>query len=147
MASDEVRYTTGQVWDAVVTATGGFRPHIDCIRIEGEAYITEVKVCYTKNLTRVDCDGIKAVKGQTGDMMGTCLRYTSLNPVYGNHRTLLSLVLHGFISGIPKASSTRPRPRRAPRRSSCAARGAWWRAWCAACWGRARRCSGRDTTS
>ena len=88
VASDEVLYTTGQVWDAVVTATGGFRPHIDCIRIEGEAYITEVKVCYTKNLTRVDCDGIKAVKGQTGDMMGTCLRYTSLNPVYGNHRAV-----------------------------------------------------------
>ena len=84
VASDEVRYTTGQVWDAVVTATGGFRPHIDCIRVEGEAYITEVKVCYTKNLTRVDCDGIKAVKGQTGDMMGTCLRYTSLNLVHGN---------------------------------------------------------------
>ena len=32
----------------------------------------QIKICYSKNFTRVNCDGIKSTKG--GDMMGKCLR-------------------------------------------------------------------------
>jgi len=66
-----------KVWDAVMNGTGGFRPHVDCIRIENKAYLSEIKVCYSKNFTRVNCDGIKAIGGSSGDMMGKCLRYDS----------------------------------------------------------------------
>ena len=75
--SDSVQYNTKQVWDAVVTGTGGYRPHIDCIKVEGEAYITEIKVCYDKSLKRVNCDNIVSLtRADTSpdNMMGTCLR-------------------------------------------------------------------------
>jgi len=69
------RYTTKEVWDAVVEGAGT-RPHIDCEKINGEVYIKEVKVCYSKQLERVDCDGIKS-SGEAAAMMGTCLRWPS----------------------------------------------------------------------
>ena len=71
--SDDVHYNTKQVWDAVVDGTGGFRPHIDCIKVDGQAFISEIKVCYDKNLQRTNCDGIVSFK-MANDMMGTCLR-------------------------------------------------------------------------
>jgi ribonuclease T2 len=72
--SDERRYTMKTVWDAVVMGAGT-RPHIDCQKIDGQVYIKEVKVCYSKQLERVDCDGIKSAgEGELG-MLGTCLRW------------------------------------------------------------------------
>jgi len=75
--SDDASYSMETVWDAVLNGTKGYRPHIDCKSIDGKAFINEIKVCYTKNFTRVNCDGIKATEG--GDMMGTCLRYDSFS--------------------------------------------------------------------
>lgn len=70
-------YILEKVWDAVMNGTGGKRPHIDCVKIDGQAFISEIKVCYNKNFTRVSCDGIKSSEG--GDMMGKCLRYDSFS--------------------------------------------------------------------
>lgn len=67
------RYTMASVWNAVVSRAGT-RPHIDCDKIDGDIYIKEIKVCYDKSLTRIDCDGIKS-NGEKQTMMGTCLRY------------------------------------------------------------------------
>jgi len=75
--SSDTKYSMETAWDAVMNGTGGVRPHIDCISIDGQAYISEIKVCYTKNFTRINCDGIKGTKG--GDMMGKCLRYDSFS--------------------------------------------------------------------
>ena len=84
------------VWQAVL-AGAGTRPHIDCEKIDGQVYIKEVslkqigsigklviiatiqvKVCYNKNLVRVDCDGIKghgtSRQVEKKKMMGTCTR-------------------------------------------------------------------------
>ena len=84
------------VWQAVL-AGAGTRPHIDCEKIDGQVYIKEVspkqigstvklvitainqvKVCYNKNLARVDCDGIKghgtSRQVEKQKMMGTCTR-------------------------------------------------------------------------
>lgn len=72
--SDSKRYPMSAVWDAVV-AGAGTRPHVDCQKIQGEVYIKEIKVCYDKSLTRVDCDGIKGTGGEEKAMMGTCLRW------------------------------------------------------------------------
>ena len=72
---DTKKYNTRQVWEAVL-AGSGHRPHIDCKKVDGEAYITEIKVCYDKNLNRVDCDRIVSPPTAYADnMMGTCLRY------------------------------------------------------------------------
>ena len=89
--SDTEIYQTSDVWDAVMKGNGGYRPQIECLNIHGQAYITEVralqsfsskrmfqlvqvKVCYDKNMTRVDCDGIVASKQVKSDMLGSCLR-------------------------------------------------------------------------
>ena len=85
------------MWQAVL-AGAGTRPHIDCEKIDGQVYIKEVspkqissklgklviiatiqvKVCYNKNLGRVDCDGIKghgtSRQVEKQKMMGTCTR-------------------------------------------------------------------------
>jgi len=76
--SDNHRQPLKAVWQAVL-AGAGTRPHIDCEKIDGQVYIKEVKVCYNKNLARVDCDGIKGF-GSTEEvdrqnMMGTCTRW------------------------------------------------------------------------
>jgi len=68
---DTALYETRQVWQAVLQGTGGFKPHIDCTKVEGQVLISEIKLCYNKDLNRVNCDGI--VKGSE-DMAGKCLR-------------------------------------------------------------------------
>ena len=68
---DKRLYETRQVWEAVLMGTGGFRPHIDCEKVGDSALISEIKVCYNKNLTRTHCDGII---GDKSDMAGKCLR-------------------------------------------------------------------------
>jgi len=75
--TNDETYDIGKVWNAVLKGTGGKRPHIDCVKIDGQAYISEIKICYSKNFTRVDCDGIKSSEG--GDMLGKCLRYSSFS--------------------------------------------------------------------
>jgi len=83
--SDTQRYSMESIWNAVLLGAGT-RPHVDCDKIDGDVYIKEIKLCYDKNLTRVDCDGIKARFGDSeadgleeseadANMMGTCLRY------------------------------------------------------------------------
>jgi len=76
--SDTRRQSLAGVWQAVLAAAGT-RPHIDCEKIDGQVYIKEVKVCYNKNLTRVDCDGIKghgtSRQVEKQQMMGTCTRW------------------------------------------------------------------------
>jgi len=100
---DTKKYTTDQVWKAVLSATG-HRPHIDCIKIDGEAYITEVKVCYDKALKRVDCDRIVSFK-TADNMMGTCLRYDSFwypgasVPHYSDSSSSLGMIV-GVILGV-----------------------------------------------
>ena len=42
--SDTARLTTQQVWGAVLAGTGGARPHIDCVKVEGEVYLSEVRL-------------------------------------------------------------------------------------------------------
>ena len=69
---DETLYETRQVWEAVLAGTGGARPHIDCLKVEGVALISEIKVCYNKDLTRAHCDHI--IKSDRHDMAGKCLR-------------------------------------------------------------------------
>eukprot|EP00092_Neocalanus_flemingeri_P040408 GFUD01044007.1.p1 GENE.GFUD01044007.1~~GFUD01044007.1.p1 ORF type:complete len:302 (-),score=59.61 GFUD01044007.1:257-1162(-) len=71
--SNDATYSLEDVWDAVMKGTGGMRPHIDCVKIDGQVFISEIKVCYSKNFSRVNCDGIKS--GVGGHMMGKCLRY------------------------------------------------------------------------
>lgn len=66
-------YDIGTVFDAVVAGTKGARPHIDCDYVEGEHYISEIKICLNKNLTLVNCDGIHGTKKHGGKApMGTC---------------------------------------------------------------------------
>ena len=43
---DSALYEMKEVWQAVMAGTGGFRPHIDCTEVKGEALISEVdKLC------------------------------------------------------------------------------------------------------
>ena len=70
---DKTKYETRQVWEAVLEGTGGARPHIDCLKVDGVALISEIKVCYDKTLSRVDCDGIIGLSSHS-DMAGKCLR-------------------------------------------------------------------------
>ena len=94
--SDTEHYKTSDVWDAVIKGNGGFRPKIECLNVHGQAYISEVReksfiisvlnmtkillkllqvrICYDKNMTRVDCDGIVASKEVQSGMLGSCLR-------------------------------------------------------------------------
>jgi len=68
-----------EVWEALLEGTQGMRPHVDCEEIEGEVFIREIKVCYSKQLQRVHCDGIIAPRDYeaSGSMMGTCMKYPS----------------------------------------------------------------------
>jgi len=71
------KYDIKTVWEAVVKGTNGTRPHIDCDHIEGKHFLSEIKICYDKNLTRVNCDGIKKPGKLEEEMgktrfMGTC---------------------------------------------------------------------------
>ena len=43
LPSDTETYKTSDVWDAVMKGNGGFRPQIECLNINGQAYITEVR--------------------------------------------------------------------------------------------------------
>jgi len=90
--SDDTLYSTQQFWDVIVSATG-HRPHIDCEKVDQVAVIKEIKVCYDKTLSRVDCDGIKSSHhGLDSHMMGTCLRYSSfLYPASSSPDTSLRL--------------------------------------------------------
>jgi len=72
--NDNTSYSLQQVWEAVVEGTG-VRPHIDCEKIDGKVYIKEVKICYSKQLSRVDCDGIMQGGNSHTGMMGTCTRW------------------------------------------------------------------------
>jgi len=75
---DSALYEMKEVWQAVMAGTGGFRPHIDCTEVKGEALISEIKLCYNKDLTRVHCDGIVGVRGgSSSEMAGKCLRYSN----------------------------------------------------------------------
>jgi len=74
--TDAQPYSLDQVWGPLIEGTGGARPHIDCHNIEGQVYLSEIKVCYNKNFTRSSCDGIKSSGGGSG-MMGKCTRYSS----------------------------------------------------------------------
>lgn len=71
-------YDIATVWKAVVAGANGARPHIDCDHMEGEHFISEIKICYNKNLTRVNCDGIAkpreqdSIEGVDAPFMGTC---------------------------------------------------------------------------
>ena len=40
--TNEKDYNLETVWDAVMNGIGGKRPHIDCVKIDGQAYIHEV---------------------------------------------------------------------------------------------------------
>ena len=44
--------------------------------------LSQIKVCYDKSLTRVDCDGIKGTGEEEKAMMGTCLRFNCLTIDY-----------------------------------------------------------------
>ena len=68
---NETLYETREVWEAVLAGTKGARPHIDCQKVDGSPMISEIKVCYHKNLTRAHCDHI--IKSDRG-MAGKCLR-------------------------------------------------------------------------
>eukprot|EP00092_Neocalanus_flemingeri_P070377 GFUD01086382.1.p1 GENE.GFUD01086382.1~~GFUD01086382.1.p1 ORF type:complete len:289 (-),score=66.99 GFUD01086382.1:412-1278(-) len=95
--TNNASYTLENVWDAVLNGTGGIRPHIDCVKIDGQAFISEIKVCYSKNFIRVNCDGIKG--GVGGDMLGKCLRYDSFHyPSSADHEPHMSS--SGMIGGI-----------------------------------------------
>jgi len=72
--SPDTRYTMEEVWEAVVEGAGT-RPHIDCEKIGGQAYIKEVKVCYSPLLQRVDCDRIAGSREGRGGGMGSCSRW------------------------------------------------------------------------
>lgn len=108
------QYNMKAVWDAVMAGTGGKRPHIDCDEVEGEAYISEIKVCYDKSFNRVDCDGIKS-QGMNStaseSMMGKCLRYSSF--LYPSTTVLphkLRGVAEGSGSGTPTTTTTTHSP-------------------------------------
>jgi len=105
--SDTEPYKTSDVWDAVMKGNKGFRPQIECLNIHGQAYITEVKVCYDKNLTRVDCDGIVASKQVESGMLGSCLRYDSfiypatIDPTHHNsHQRDVGAGLGSIATGV-----------------------------------------------
>jgi len=73
--ADDQSYSLDQVWGAVMQGTEGTKPHIDCVKIEGQVFLSEIKVCYYKNFTRASCEGIKSSGGS--EMMGKCTRYPS----------------------------------------------------------------------
>ena len=37
------QYETREVWEAVLAGSGGYRPHIDCTEVEGQALLSEVE--------------------------------------------------------------------------------------------------------
>ena len=71
---DKTSYEMREVWEAVMAGTGGVRPHVDCILVEEEPLLSEIKLCYAKNLTRLDCEGIVGKYSEDSDMAGKCLR-------------------------------------------------------------------------
>jgi len=99
------KYTKSEVYNAVMEKTK-FRPHIDCEHIDGEQFIKEIKVCFSKNLTLVHCDNI--VSSSYGDTTltnsrGSCsedkpfLYPAKMNPAYlsqltSHHYTIAFIV-------------------------------------------------------
>ena len=71
---DQTIYEMREVWEAVMAGTGGATPHIDCILVGEEPLLSEIKLCYSKNLTRLDCQGIVGSYSEEFDMAGKCLR-------------------------------------------------------------------------
>lgn len=73
-------YTMARVWKALLNATRGFRPRVDCKYINKQHYLAEIKVCYSNNFTLVHCDRA------FGRLLGNCprkhhLRYPSISDV------------------------------------------------------------------
>ncbi|XP_067009974.2 ribonuclease Oy [Anabrus simplex] len=57
---DTKGYSPQQVWDAVHGALGK-TPAVECVRDSetGNWFLAEIRICFDKNLTLTDCDGIK----------------------------------------------------------------------------------------
>lgn len=64
-------YSKQEVWDTVLD-NARTRPHVDCEHLDGQQYIKEIKLCFNKDLSPTDCDGIVQSSGPLGKMMGTC---------------------------------------------------------------------------
>lgn len=91
-------YDTMEIYAAIQEKTVA-RPHVDCEHLDGEQYIKEIKVCFAKDLSITDCDGIVSSGSSLGarkSSTGTCKHTQKV--VYpgslGNHANLaLGLIL------------------------------------------------------
>lgn len=50
-------YSLDNIRNAVVNKLG-VRPEIECKKIDGQSYLSEIRICFTKDLTLTNCDGI-----------------------------------------------------------------------------------------
>jgi len=67
-------YDTMSIYAAIQEKTVK-RPHVDCEHLDGEQYIKEIKVCFAKDLSITDCDGIVSsgsALGASKSSTGTC---------------------------------------------------------------------------
>lgn len=86
------QYTAVEIHDAVKNVLNT-NPSIHCVRKKhtGELYLSEIRICFNKQLELVDCDGIKmnmldAVPYENSDIITNChqseINYPSTVPKY-----------------------------------------------------------------
>ncbi|XP_045768089.1 ribonuclease Oy [Maniola jurtina] len=79
----------------------GVDPVIECKKEDGESYISEIRICFTKNLKPTDCDGVVTgmdVDGQT--ILTNCDMSENITyPHYGSSNNL-TIQLYRFMSWL-----------------------------------------------
>lgn len=69
---DEKLYTLTAINNAV-TETLGINPSIQCRWEDGKEYLVEIRICFDKNLTLTNCDGIESVQDDGyGKILSNC---------------------------------------------------------------------------
>ncbi|XP_053612492.1 ribonuclease T2 [Plodia interpunctella] len=74
--SDSKQYRIEDIYEAVVKNVSA-RPAIECDREQGANFIVEVRLCFSKTLQIVDCDGIAFLDVDQGSILTNC------NPTIG----------------------------------------------------------------
>lgn len=90
--SNDVLYSIGNINSAIKNKLG-VDPAIECKKEEGQSDISEIRICFTKDLQLTNCDGIVA-RQQIGDdsILTNCDRSKNiLYPKYVNNHWYVQL--------------------------------------------------------
>jgi ribonuclease T2 len=92
-------YNKMDMYNAVLQNTK-VRPHIDCEEIDGQQFIKEIKVCFSKNLTLVHCDNIVGDLSGHHNSTGSCRDSTKVYYPSSTSKPTSTHLVWGLVFGL-----------------------------------------------